>query len=328
MMKEKTEANPNAEVPAVRELNLMGTRIPARGYRCARDGGPYLPKPDPVKLQLSILLTRFCGARCFFCIAAPTTDPERIDPERLRKTLLDLREADCVRGISITGGEPFTDPVLLDEVISLVFGIFGYGMEVTLDTNGSGIRSLGSLRDLYHLDTVHISRHHWDDARNDRIFGRAMPTARELQSAVRETACPDLFVLNCMLLRGGVETPEDARRYLDFALETGAGQAAFITADPVNAETAARRVDYEDVLRDGDPSLLFTRGYRDFGRCRCRDGVYVSPRGQLIRFYGRCTLGGDGGGFCRGLVIEPDGTLRAGFRGPVIAGKEEPLERE
>lgn len=309
--------------PLVRELNLMGSRIPVRGYICARDGGDYLPKPDTLKLQVTILLTRFCNAHCFFCIAAPTTDPARVNPERLRETLLKLKKADCVRGVTITGGEPFTDPALLDEIIRLVFEIFGYETEITLDTNGSGIHKLAEIRDLMHLDKVHISRHHWDDGQNNRIFGCAMPAADELRSVIRGIDCPDLFVFNCMLLRSGVADREGAHRYMDFALEAGAGQAAFITADPVNEMTAAQRVNFEDVLKDDDPDLLFTRSYRDFDRCRCRDGVYVSPKGQLIRFYGRCTSSRKTG-FSNGLVIEPDGTLRAGFHGAVIGEKEEP----
>ena len=319
-----TTAGPDGTVPLIREIELLGTRIPVKGYICARDGGEYLPKPEQVRLQVSILPTRFCSAHCFFCIAAPTADPSRIDPEKLRKTLLLLREADCVRGVSITGGEPFTDPSLLNRIISLVFEVFGYEMEVTLDTNGSEIRRLGEIRDLLHLDAIHISRHHWDDARNETIFGCPMPPAGELRNTIRETACPDLFVFNCMLLRSGISTPEDAHRYLDFALECGAGKVSFITPSPVNRITAGQQVSYDDVLKDDDPSLLFTRSYQDFSRCRCRDGVYVSPGGRLIRFYGRCT-GGSDPGCCNGLVIEPDGTLRTGFRGRIIGGKEDPL---
>ena len=312
----------NCEIPRTREIELLGTKLRVKNTICARDGGAYRPKPAQIKLQLSILPTRFCPAHCPFCIAAPTGNTEKLQPEKLRRTLLLLRGEDCVRGISITGGEPFTDPVLLDEVISLIFDIFGRGMEVTVDTNGSGIRQLQSIRSLRYVDTIHISRHHWDDARNEQIFGCAMPTAQALREAVQAVGLPDLFVLNCVLLSGGVATAEDAHRYLDFALETGAGKVSFITAAPVNAWTAAQRVSFDSVLRDDDPSLLFVRGYRDFDCCRCRDGVYLSPGGRLIEFYGRCS-DASRADYCRGLVIEPDGTLRAGYGGTVIAGKED-----
>ena len=300
-----------------REVTILGKPVRVKNTICARDGGGYRLKPDPAPLQLSILPSRLCDARCPFCIAAPTDDPARIDPDRLLPVLRALQAEGRVRGVSITGGEPCLDMDLLDRVIHMCFDVFGPALEVTLDTNGSGLDQLRSLTDLYRLDTIHISRHHWDDEANDRIFGKKMPTAAQLRDALRDIACPGLFVLNCMLLRDYVATPEDARRYLDFAIEMGAGKVSFITASPVNPWTAANRVRFDSVLRDGDPSLLFTRGYRDFDLCRCRDGVYVSPEGRLMEFYGRQSVSADCG-YCRGLVIEPDGTLKAGFGGQVL----------
>lgn len=297
-----------------RQVEILGNPVTVKNYVCARDGGEYTQKPDPVRLQLSILPTRLCNARCPFCIAAPTTDPTRLDPAVLPPLLEALKAENRVRGVTVTGGEPCLDMDLLDRIIRMCFDILGPDLQVTLDTNGSGLHELRRLRDLYRIDAIHISRHHWDDAANDRIFGRKMPTAVELKRILGDIACRDLFVLNCILLKGYVETPEDARRYMDFAIETGAGKTAFITASPVNAWTAEHRILFEDVLEDSDPSMLFTREFRDFDICRCRDGVYVSPQGKLMEFYGRQTLS-NAGNYCRGLVIEPDGSLRTGFGG-------------
>lgn len=300
-----------------RTISILGTPIAVKRYCCSRDGSEYRPKCDPIQLQLTILPTRLCDAHCPFCIAAPTDDPRRLDPARLEDVLRRLKREDRVRGVSISGGEPCLDMALLDRIVHMVFEILGADAEVSLNTNGAGLRALKGLRDLYGINAIHISRHHWDDRVNDRVFRRAMPTAQELRSALREIACPELFVLNCMLLKDGVCRPEDAHRFMDFAIEAGAGKVSFITADPVNPWIAERRVGFDEVLRPDDPSLLFTRQYRDFDWCRCHDGVYASPDGRLIEFYGRMTQAG-GCDYCRGLVIEPDGTLRAGFNGPVI----------
>ncbi len=132
----------------------------------------------------------------------------------------------------------------------------------------------------------------------------------------------DLFVLNCMLLRGYVETAEDVHRYMDFAIDAGAGKVSFITGTPVNAYVLERRVAFEDVLRRDDPSLLFTRGYRDHACCRCQDGVYVSPGGRLMEFYGRHSEPGRST-YCRGLVLTPQGTITAGYAGPVLYRAQE-----
>ncbi len=306
-----------SEIEKSRRVTILGKEVDLKSYVCSPDGVHYRPKEDRIRLQLSILLTRYCDARCPFCIAAPTDDPQTLSLSALEKTLLLLREEDRIRGISITGGEPFSQPELLDQAVSMIFRIFGYAMEITIDTNGTGLEHLSRIRELSHVDTVHISRHHWLDRENEALFGRPMPSGQELRSAIASVGIRDLFVLNCMLLQGFVETPEDAHRYMDFAIDTGVPKVSFITGTPVNDFVRQRRVIYEDVLRADDPSLLFTRGYCDYGYCRCQDGVYVSPRGKLIEFYGRHSEPG-GCDYCRGLVLSPDGKLSAGFGGPVL----------
>ncbi len=290
----------------------MGTKLRVKSYICSRDGGPYREKPEKVRLQLTIVASDRCNARCPFCIAGQEHPFAALDPDLLPPVLELLREENAVRGVSVTGGEPCLDMDRLDRIIRTVFDILGPDTQVTLNTNGTGIGRLGSLRDLTRIDTIHVSRHHWLDAVNDRIFGCPMPAGEALGEAIRAVGCPDLFVLNCILLRGAVETPEDAHRYLDFAIRCGAGKAAFITPTAVNPWTAERRVSFDDVLRDDDPQLLFTRAFKDYTWCRCRDGVYVSPQGRLIEFYGRHTEPG-GCDYCRGMVIGTDGVLRSGF---------------
>ena len=299
-----------------RRITLLGREIEVKDYICSADGVHY-PAKQETRLQVYIVLTRHCDARCPFCIAAPTDSRAAQDPAVLERILRRLKEEDCVRGISVTGGEPFELPGLLDETVSMIFSVFGTGMEVTLDTNGSGLRHLDGIRELKHVDTVHISRHHWDDRRNEEIFGRKMPGAEELRGMIAEIPYRELFVMNCMLLKGWVETAEDAHRYMDFAISLGAGKVSFITGTAVNDFIRKRRVCYEDVLRDGDPSLLFTRGFRDHGFCHCRDGIYASPEGRIIEFYGRHGESG-GGRLCRALVVTPEGEVRAGFGGEIL----------
>ncbi len=306
-----------SDFPHSQRVKLLGKQIAVKNYVCSPDGVNYRPKEGRIRLQLSIILSRYCDARCPFCIAAPGDDPRTLDMDVLKRALFRLREEDCVRGISVTGGEPFLHPEMLDRTVREIFGVFGYAMEVTLNTNGSGIERLADIRDLKHVDAVHISRHHWLDERNDAIFGRKMPSAREMRAAVSSLGMPDLFVLNCMLLRGEVETPADVHRYLDFSIDVGAGKAAFITATQVNEYTHLKRVPFEEALREDDESLLFTRRFWDHGYCRCRDGIYVSPGGRLIQFYGRHTESG-GCPYCRGLVLTPEGDITAGFGGPAL----------
>ena len=305
------------EAPAVRKIEIFGKTIPVKDYICSRDGGPYPRKPEPNRLQLSICLTSFCSASCPFCIANNIREKRFIDLRKLETVLRGLKDLEIVRGISITGGEPFTDVTLLDETIRLLFEIFGYGMEVTVSTNGTSLWDMHRLRDLSRLDVIHVSRHHYDDALNRKIFGIRVPDAEELREIIASVSYRDLFVFNCMLQRSYIGTPEEVRRYLDFAIRMGVPKVAFIYGAKINAYAERELMDYEEVLRPEDENLLFTRGYRDYGICRCQDGVYINPEGRIISFYGRCART-DKVPYARGLVYDAENCLRTGFGGDEI----------
>lgn len=314
---QNTPCPPSSDGPLLRRKCVLGKELLIKDYICSSDGIHYPKKPEKIKTQLSICPTDFCAASCAFCIAKNIRSTARIDLKKLENALRRLKEEDIVRGVSITGGEPFTDVKLLNETILLVFEVLGQGTEIALNTNGFALHRMHELQALEKLDALHISRHHDDDVVNNRMFGMNMPGRDELKRILHSVSYRDLFVLNCLLMKGGIATPEDAHRFMDFAIDVGAGKVSFITPIPINACVAAQRVDYTQVLKEDDPSLLFTRGYIDYDVCRCQDGVYASGDGRIIEFYGRCTTPSDCS-YCRGFVYGADNHLRVGFGGEII----------
>ena len=296
---------------------LFGKTFDAKEYICSSDGVHYPLKPAPNKLQLSVCLTSYCSAHCPFCIAKNTPEKRFIDLKKFEKTMLGLAEANAVRGISITGGEPFTDPVLLDETIHMLFEIFGYSMEVTATTNAIRIADLDKIRDLHYMDALHISRHHYDDARNRQLFGIRVATEEKLKNAIASVPYKDVFVLNCMILKDWIGTPEEAHKMLDFAIRVGAPKVAFISGMIVNKFVEEETLAFEEILREEDLALLFTRGFTDYEYCHCRDGVYASQDGRIVQFYGRYTTGIPCP-VCRGLVYTADDKLLDDYGGNVI----------
>lgn len=316
---QNTSCLPSCEIqPRTRQVNLFGKTLLCKGYVCSRDGGPYRPKPDGIKLQLTIIPLSYCPGKCPFCIAWPGIQrKDRLDPARLENVLHQLKEQDIVRGISISGGEPFLDVPLLNWVINMAFEIFGTHIEVSVNTNGIGIERIHELDMLSYIDAVHISRHHYDESINRQLFGIPVPDNRTLKQMLHFVEYPDLFVLNCMLMKDYIGTPEEAHRFLDFAIEMGAGKVCFITGNPVNDFVRQQAVPYQTILRQDDAQLLFTRSYQDYEFCSCQDGVYVSAGGALMEFYGRFT-GMKSFPYVRGFVYGADNCLRTGFSGEVL----------
>ena len=318
--------------PLTRSVTLFGREIKAKNYICARDGGCYLEKPGTPKLQLSILPTNFCDLSCPFCSARSlgTLGNSRLDLGKLEPVLKELARLHMVGGVSITGGEPFTDITLLDDIISLCFDTLGESMEISINTNGSGLRDVHKIHRLHLVNAIHISRHHYDERVNAALFhglkspgqqanGVAgdIPTNAEIKEIVDSVPFKDLFVYNCLLMKDYIGSREEFHRFLDFAIETGVHKTGFITVMEVNDFTRQQRVSYQDIISRDDPQLLFTKCFEEFDFCCCQDGVYSSKNGGICEFYGRQTKPGSPG-YVRGLVFGADNHLRTGYTGDVI----------
>lgn len=312
----------DTDIPFTEEITVLGHPVKAKKYICSTDGINYRVK-DKVKLQLSIIPTSFCPCNCPFCIAhVGRRNRAVLDMKKLEKTLLALKKEDVIRGIKITGGEPMLYPDMVSDIIDMIYDIWTDDyFEVSLDTCGVDLEGLLRIKRLAQLDQVHISRHHYDDDINRSIFGVKVPGMKELTKAIRSVSYRDLFILNCMLMKDYIGSRDEVHKYLDHAIEIGVGKVSFITGNPINSFIREQAMDYSTLINEEDPSFLFTRGFFDYNICRCRDGIYTSDKGDLIEFYGRCTLS-EGIDYTRGLVYGADNRLTCGFGGEEIIGVE------
>lgn len=300
-----------------RKYTVLGKQLSIKNYLCSEDGVNYPLRPEKAKLMLSICPTAFCNASCKFCIATNTHKKQKADLVKLEKVLRLLKEEDVVQSLSFTGGEPFYDIGLLDSIVSMVFDIFGKTLEVSISTNGTGLRDIHKIKDLKYVDAIHVSRHHYDDEINNSIFGIKMPSKQELTEIVSTVSFKDIFVFNCMLLKDYINSREEAHNFLDFSIDVGVPKVAFMTCTPINDYAREQSIDFRSVITEDDPMIMFTRGFQDYEFCRCRDGVYVSKEGRVTEFYGRSTNSGNCD-YCRGIVYGADNCLRVGYAGEII----------
>lgn len=311
----------------LKDVEIFGNKIKVKNYICSCDGKNYREKEGKFKLQMSVIPTNECNGTCKFCVARSTknygveTLSEKFDVKSFEECLYALKKIDIIRGIGITGGEPFTDIVLLDEIVSMIYEILGKQMEVTITTNGSRIDEIHKLKYLSSLESLHISRHHFEDGINEEIFGCKVPGFEKLREIISQISYRDLFVLNCVLMKNYIGTRELVHRYLDHAIDMGAYKVSFITGMNVNKFMENEQVNYESVISKSDSSMLFTRNFYDYDFCKCQDGIYVSNNGEIIEFYGRCTKS-NGPEYCRGMVYSVDNKLRDGFGGKNILWKK------
>lgn len=300
-----------------RKIQLFGKEVTVKNYICSRDGEPYREKPEKIQLQLSVSPNAYCSANCPFCIAKAPKNKDRIDLVQFEKVLLELKKEDVVRGVSFTGGEPLTDVGFLNEVINMVYDTFGLKMEVSVSSNGTNFDQLKRIEKLSYLDQFHLSRHHYDDKINEKLFGTKVIGGEEIKRVVESISFPDVFVMNCLLMKDYIGSREEAHKLMDFAKYVGIPKVSFITASPVNDFVKNQQVNYEDVISAEDESLLLTRSYQDFDICKCQDGIYVLKDGSLEEFYGRCTHTG-GCSYTRSFSYGSDNHLRCNYDGEIL----------
>ena len=99
-----------------KSITVLGKPLTVKNYICSADGIHYQQKPEDVQLQLTICPTSFCDAACPFCIAKNIKQKQFVDLKKLESCLKRLHGENIVRGISFSGGEPFTDVKLLNEI--------------------------------------------------------------------------------------------------------------------------------------------------------------------------------------------------------------------
>lgn len=306
--------------PRSKQAIIFDKTIEIKNTRCSKNGIDYEELPPDTKLQLSILPTDFCQGSCRFCIASSSIKRHDIlDINKLEKALIEIKNRDMLRGVSITGGEPFNTPSLVNEIVNMCFDMFGLECEISINTNGFALDRINQIEKLPFVDAIHISRHHYDEKINESIFGIPMSSNEQLKDFISGLRNKKQIVLNCMLLKDYISTTEDVHRYLDFAISVGAQKASFITGLKVNDYCNNQIVDFEDVIKEDDESMLFTRGFQDYDLCKCQDGIYVNDNGKFIQLYGR-KVGSGTCSYARGFVFTPQNQLKLGYNGQVVFG--------
>jgi MoaA/NifB/PqqE/SkfB family radical SAM enzyme len=119
--------------------------------------------------NFSIIATNKCNADCKFCFVKKNKKVKDSNNyiTSLEKTLDLLPEA--FSQISITGGEPLISPSIR-EILGVVRDRKKMYPNVVLTTNGTNLLNLGD-EITRAVDHVNISRHHYDEQENIKLFG-------------------------------------------------------------------------------------------------------------------------------------------------------------
>ena len=169
------------------------------------------------ELFLDVVFTSACNCTCPYCIArTKTCAPE--DPAAWQRALEDAFRLFEIRNVILLGGEATIDPCFRQKLDAVTRAMEGSAADhLILTTNGVRLREEVFFRQLLssRIDAVNLSRMHYDQSVNDRLFGRSTLTPGEIALLwERLRSAGKTLRLNVNVWRGNLDCTEEMETFV------------------------------------------------------------------------------------------------------------------
>ena len=272
------------------------------GCNCLDEPG----QPIEPSVNLFVKVTKACNAHCLFCSNAGTTQPSSpFDVPKLLAIIKELMASGIyVNRVNITGGEPSMVSPLVEDILRKMEEPYLSGIHMHLNTNGLLPQSQMLMRHP-RWNSISMSLHHYSLPKLKELYGCDIPgTALQFEGI-------DMQRINasCNLIKGYIDTPEEAAKMLDFALELGLPRIGFVALMKVNDFCRERFVDLEDIQLDTIPHVYFTRTMDRGDDCKCSNYLY-NKNLKILEIYMRNYANPR---YCESSMVYDGEYLRQGF---------------
>jgi len=275
-------------------------------------------------LRLYIKMTDACNANCQFCANENCKDFGTLDFKKLEYVIRYLKEKNRLHGISITGGEPMVNPQKMNDLLNLIWKI-DENMEIAISTNGLNLREFAQFDQVNKLESIHISRHHYDDKINEEIFGtKSIATTEDIMFLQDKLDDKQILNINTLVMKDYIENLDGIKKMLDYVGETGVYKNGFVSLMKCNDYSEKHFINFNDIFNNLDSNFLLAHRFYNGEYCECIDGIYTSNNAKLVEFYARmvkeCSCP-----YTTQLVYTSDNKVTAGF-GKKVLLKEIPTK--
>lgn len=286
---------------------IFNKPIKLRSHYCMLNGNTPLQIEKP-QVSLYVRIANRCNANCSFCEFHDNVTKFDFNFIKFGKILNELLDKGIsIHKVSFTGGEPTLNYHMLRYSVKLVRDL-SKDTFIVVNTNG---RYLHSLQDV-DVDSISVSRHHYDDALNSRVFNTRMTTAMDIASFKRKNK----LHLSCNLVKGFIDSGVEVRKYLEFANRVGVYDVGFVSLMPINSFCKDNFVDFKD-LKVENKKLICNKYWHYNDSCRCQNYLYLPSSGaQPIKMYAR--FAAKHTECSEGQLVFDGEHLRQGFSGDVL----------
>lgn len=285
-------------------MEAFGKEIQIKHFGCNCLDEPGQPVEPSVNLFVKV--TKSCNARCLFCSNAETSMPSApFNVLKLLEIIRGLKAAGIsVNRVNITGGEPSVVSVLVEEILQKMEDSGFSDLHLHLNTNGLLPQSQMLMRHP-RWNSISMSLHHYDLSKLSELYGCRIPDKAFDFEGI------DMQRLNasCNLIKGYIDSPEEASKMLDFALELGLPRIGFVALMKVNDFCLDHFVDLEDIHLDTIPHVYFTKSMDRGSNCKCSNYLYNKDL-KILEIYMRNYANPR---YCESSLVYDGEYLRQGF---------------
>ncbi len=263
-------------------------------------------------LRLYIKLTDECNANCLFCSNRDARDFGTIDLKKLEYVIRYLLNMKVLHGISITGGEPMVNPDMMNKLLNLIYEIDS-SLEVAISTNGYNLLEFLKMDAVNKLESIHISRHHYNDEVNFNIFGsKDVASSKDIILLQEGLDDKKIININTIIMKKYIDNLEEIKRMLDYVGNLGVYKNGFVSLMKCNSFALEHFINFNDIFNNLDKNFYLGHHFYSGEYCECVDGLYLTKYNKIVEFYARmvkeCNCP-----YTTQLVYTSDNKVTAGF---------------
>jgi pyruvate-formate lyase-activating enzyme len=291
-------------------VEVFGKQILVRDYHCQ-----FLnKKPTKVNSPYANIYVRFdgCNANCKFC-EYKSANP-KFDKNKLIKIIKEFKGKLRINKINITGGEPTLNYDKFLEIFYLLKENLDNDTMIVINTNGLSIEKLFDNQDILNrVNHISLSRHHYENEKNDELFRTSTPTKELLKELNKEN---EILNLSCNLIKGYIDSKQEVYKYLEFASSIDVDYVGLVSLMSANDFCKDNLIDFKKIDLVSDRFSMIKRWkYEDI--CRCFNYLYIpEDANKVVRVYYKNTYHPDK--IIEGSFVFDGKNLKVGFSDDVV----------
>ena len=297
------------------KIKIFDNELIVKDHLCTTS--PNIEEKGKPSLRLYVKLTDSCNADCLFCANKGSEDFGNIDLGKLEFVIRYLKSKNLLHSIAITGGEPMINPDKLNNLINLIYSI-DENLEVQVSTNGYNLRLFKEFENVNKLESIHISRHHYDDLKNFEIFrSKDIASTEDILTLQEFLDDKKIININTLVMKDYINSLKEIKKMLNYVGETGVYKNGFVSLMKCNDYSKEQFINFNIIFNKLDDN--FFKGHHFYSKeyCECLDGLYLTDKNKLVEYYARmvkdCSCP-----YVNQLVYTSDNKLKDGFNGKVL----------